>query len=58
MQPYRIHVSGASIPWEIKVASDFAAARRTQHMACPGDRLEVWRGEKCIFEREPAQRFG
>jgi hypothetical protein len=55
MQPYRIQVLGRPHCVEIKVASDFAAVRRAEHIARPGDPLQVWRGDKCIFERG---RFG
>ena len=61
MQPYRIQVTGnrRTHSLEITVASDFAAVRRAEHIARPGDKLAVWRGDKCIFERdEAAQRFG
>jgi hypothetical protein len=61
MQPYRIHVLARSRTQlvDIIVASDFAAVRRAKHIARPEDPLQVWRGDKCIFERNDlVHRYG
>lgn len=55
MDRYKIFVTsrpGATFEQDLILGCDIMAVRHGQRMAAPGERLEVWRGDKLIFRSE------
>jgi hypothetical protein len=55
MHSYRICIRrqvGPVLVQEALSVSDYAAVRRAERLALPGDTIEVWRAAECIFLRE------
>ena len=55
MEKYKIRVTsgrGDKLEEVLFMAADFAAVRRGRQLATPGEKLEVYRGEECIFVSE------
>lgn len=55
MENYKIRITaqqGTSLDQDISLAGDYCAVRYGQRMAAPGDTLEVWRANECIFLSE------
>lgn len=55
MAQYFIRITsklGATLEKPLVLGCDFAAVRHGKQLMGPGERLEVWRGEECIFVSE------
>jgi hypothetical protein len=55
MSKYLIRITsklGATLEKPLILNCDFAAVRHGKQLAAPGERLEVWRGDECIFMSE------
>jgi hypothetical protein len=55
MAQYFIRITsklGATVEKPFILGSDFAAVRHGKQLVAPGERLEVWRGDECIFVSE------
>ena len=40
---------------DCRQASDYAAIRHARNLAEPSDHVEVWRGSRCLFHRQPGR---
>lgn len=59
METYKIRIvkNGREITAEdCKQASDYAAIRHARNLAEQSDHIEVWRGSRCLFTGNPAER--
>jgi hypothetical protein len=55
MEKYKIRIisrPGATLEKDLILACDHAAVRRGQKLRAPGERLEVYRRDECIFISE------
>ncbi len=59
MEKYIIRVTsrlGATVEKSLVLECDYSAVRHGEHLAAAGERLEVWRGDECIFVNEEPSR--
>lgn len=59
MQPYEIRVVHDGDPVRIYPSlqiNDYAAIRRARRIAAEQDKIEVWRGEVCVFAQTGERR--
>ena len=59
METYNIRIvkNGREIASDaLKLASDYAAIRHARNLAEQSDHVEVWRGTRCLFTGNPAER--
>ena len=59
MEIYNIRIvkDGQEVASEaFKQASDYAAIRHARNLAEQSDHVEVWRGNRCLFTGNPAER--